>query len=364
MNVLVLEPAPRSLSYACYGAPPAEPTVTGRVDGFRGHDSSRAALAAVCDALGRSGAPPRPDLVAMRVVHGGEVFSEHLIATPEVLKRLAAQVPEAPLHLPIALALAEACADLFTGTPVALVFETAFFVGLPARERLYALDPEAAGGLRRYGFHGILHEAACAHVAGRRRPPDGAAPRILSVCLAPRPELAAVIGAQPVMVTGGATPLEGLPGETTCGEIDPALVTVLARRLRWSPEQIDAVLTRESGLAGLVGRPVTLPEVLQSDAADVAAARGVFRHRLLLAVGAGVAAMGDLDAVVFCGPYARVGETLVQWLQGLCTAPRTGPVPVDIFPDPRSRVIAEAALAALVADRAGPDFLAFPVKAW
>ena len=52
------------------------------------------------------------------------------------------------------------------------------------------------------------------------------------------------------------------------------------------------------------------------DAADVAAAREVFLHRLLLAVGAGVAAMGDLDAVVFCGPYARLGETLGQWLPG------------------------------------------------
>ena len=96
----------------------------------------------------------------------------------------------------------------------------------------------------------------------------------------------------------------------------------------------------------------------------MAAAREVFLHRLLLAVGAGVAAMGDLDAVVFCGPYARLGETLGQWLPGLCTRRRTGPTPVDIFPDARSRVIAEAALAALIAGRAPPDFLAFPANAW
>ena len=343
MNVLVLEPTARHMTYAWHSTPLTQPSVVGHVDNCRGPDGSRAALDAVCGTSERDRPRPTPDLVAVRVVHGGEVFPEHVIATAEALNRLASLGPEAPLHLPPVLSLAEACADRFGETPVVLVFETAFFVGLPARERSYALDPGAANGVRRYGFHGILHEAACTHVAGRRRT-NGAPLRVLSICLARRPELAAVIGTRPVMVTGGATPLEGLPGETSCGEIDPGLIAVLTRRLRWSPEQIDGVLGRECGFLGLLGRPATLPDVLESPSGDVAFVRDVFLHRLLLAAGAGVAAMGGLDAVVFCGPYARLGGTLGQWLLGLCGRWQAGPVSVDVFPQIRSQAIAEAAL--------------------
>jgi acetate kinase len=345
MNILVLEPTPRHLTYSWHNTPLGQPSAIGHVDNSRGPDGSRAALEAVCGAFERDRRRSTPGLIAVRVVHGGEVFPEHTIATPEALDRLASVLPEAPLHLPPVLSLVEACADRFEGVPIALVFQTAFFVGLPARERVYALEPGAAEGARRYGFHGILHEAACLQVA-RRRPRDGGPPRVLSICLARRPELAAVIGTRPVMVTGGATPLEGLPGETSCGEIDPGLIAVLARRLRWSPEQIDGALARESGLSGLLGRPATLPEVLESTSGDGLLAREVFLHRLLLSAGAGVAAMSGVDAVIFCGPYAHLGESLSPWLSDLCARWRTGPVSVEIFGLPLSQAVAEAALRA------------------
>lgn len=343
MNILVLEPTPRHLAYAWHTTPVAQPLAVGHIDNCRGPEGARAALDTVCGTFERDRRRSTPDLIAVRVVHGGEVFPEHVIATPEAVSRLASLVTEAPLHLPPAVSLAEACLERFRDTPTVLVFETAFFVGLPARERVYALDPDAAAGARRYGFHGVFHEAACAQVARRRRRADTPL-RVLSVCLAPRPELAAVIGRRPVMVTGGATPMEGLPGETSCGEIDPGLIAVLARKLRWSPEQIDGVLAHESGFLGLLGRPATLPDVLESTSRDGTLARDVFLHRLLLAAGAGVAAMGGVDAMVFCGPYARMGEALGRWLPGLCARWRGGPVSVDVAAQTRSQAVAEAAL--------------------
>ena len=199
-----------------------------------------------------------------------------------------------------------------------LVFETAFFTGLPSREYLYALDADLprVQGLRRYGFHGILHEAACRetvrrHHAERLR----GMPRILSICLEPRPELAAVCGLQPVMVTSGATPLEGLPGQTSCGELDPSIVIALATEHGWGAEQINTALTQESGFKGLTGADATLEQLYKADSASSRLAREIFQYRLLLACGAGMAAMGGLDAIVFSGRFVSLGQPLFAWLQ-------------------------------------------------
>ena len=101
-----------------------------------------------------------------------------------------------------------------------------------------------------------------------RRPVSWARPirAILSVCLEPRPELAACVGRRPVMVTGGNTPVEGLPGERSCGDLDPSVVLKLAHDTHWGPEEASRILTQESGLRGLAGRVVSLADVLQSRA--------------------------------------------------------------------------------------------------
>jgi acetate kinase len=249
--------------------------------------------------------------------------------------------------------------------PVVFFFETAFFADLPARERIYGLDADMtkALGLRRFGFHGIFHEAACREASRRPRAGNGgtdvcegergrrAPARILSICLEPRPELAAVIGSRPVMVTSGATPLEGLPGETTCGEIDPSIVLTLARKLHWGPEEVNAALTRDSGLTGLVGRPVTFAEAFTSSDGEVKSALEIFKYRLLLACGAGLAAMGGVDAVVFSGRYARLGATLAPWLADRLEFPgvtRKAPIRTVIFEEPLDRILADSAPAAVL----------------
>lgn len=218
------------------------------------------------------------------------------------------------MHTAAALRLVEALLRAPDVTAV-LFFETSFFTALPEREYAAGVDPDLAArmDLRRFGYHGIFHEAAVRSLARERRKSGRPARRTLSICLEPKPELTAVLGARPVMVTGGMTPLEGLPGETSCGDLDPSIILALAQELKWGPEQIDAALSRESGLSGLAGRRVTLPEVFGS-APELAEARQVFEHRLLLAAGAGAAALGGVDGVVFSGVYADLGSRLGPWL--------------------------------------------------
>jgi acetate kinase len=135
------------------------------------------------------------------------------------------------------------------------------------------------------------------------------------MCLESRPEVAAIKADCPVMVTSGATPLEGLPGDHISGEIDPAIVSLLEAEHDYGPEQINAMLTQHSGIRGLTGEKYGLRDVFLRSGEEEMKAREIFLHRLLLATGAGLAAMGGLDAVVFSGANAGLAVHLRPWLE-------------------------------------------------
>ena len=251
------------------------------------------------------------DAIAIKIAFGGSVFKKPVLATAEAISKLEKLVPDAPFHLPPALELIKRCSPVFRDVPIVLIFETAFFAHLPARESMYGIDVNIAEklGLRRFGFNGIYHEAACDMI--RRLPAKRKSPaRIISICLENQPEIAAVIGNHPVMVSSGATPLEGIPGQTSCGQLDPSLVLTLAEKKHWGPEQINNILTQESGILGLTGKKLSLEDVFKSESKKIALARQIITYRVLLACGAAMAAMGGLDAIIFSGKSAQLGKIL------------------------------------------------------
>ncbi len=128
---------------------------------------------------------------------GGTEFHGPVVVDADVLRRLETLTSAAPLHIPVLLELLQQCDTQFPDVPQVLVFDTAFFADLPAREYLYALDTDLARahGLRRFGYCGLLHAAAWQHAART------GATRILSLCLEPQMELAAIHGGRPVYVT-------------------------------------------------------------------------------------------------------------------------------------------------------------------
>jgi acetate kinase len=366
MNILVLRPGLRTLPYTVF-ADGRRAVRTGRLSDYRGEGGDPEAMAMALHtirvACGQVSA--MPGVIAIRTTFGGPDFSGPTIVTDDVLARLEAQVPNSPLLLPAVLMLARAAADVFPDVPVVLVFETGLFANLPAREYTYGLNAELAHdlGLRRYGYHGIYHRAACAEAA-RHRPhtgpaaPTSPAARVISICLEPRPEVAALVGCRPVMVTSGTTPLEGLPGETTCGELDPSIILILAEKMKWGPEQINAVLTRSSGIAGMVGEAATLEEVLHGARPNLRQTRRVLRYRILLACGAAVAAMGGVDAIVFSGRYASAGATL-----GPTLASRLARRSSDRKMPPVAWHIVRSTLDRLIADEALPAALGVGAEA-
>ena len=349
MNILVLLPGTDTLKYWSIDLDEKRESISGELEDYR---VPGAGMSLVAEALGKAQGSGSPDVVAIRVPFGGDSFSGPILLNEDVRRSLADLVPDAPLHLPGVIHVIEGCEQRFRETSIVLDFETGFFVDLPAGEASYGISAKLRDALRlrRYGYHGIFHERADAYVRSAETAAGMAGDRVLSICLEPQPELAAICRGRPLMVTGGATPLEGLPGETTCGEIDPSIVlTLAAGSLEWGNEQINVLLTKGSGLSALAERPTTVAEVLGSTARDLKLASELFRYRILIAAGAAKAVMSGIDAIVFSGRYADAGRRLGDWLAG-----RLGARAGRISPQaalPRWYVLQES-LPAIIAARA------------
>jgi len=365
MKVLVLDPGRHALDSAFFTSGQGGPV---HVAHDSGQGEAKTELKALMPLLhktlasARKVCPDAPEAIGIRVAFGGSEFTGPTLVDGRVTRSLKALGPQAPLHVPAVVTLLQGCREVLPDTPVVLVFETAFFTRLPAREYLYGLNRETSRSLslRRRGFHGIYHEAACEHMRYERRRSGQCPPaRILSICLDPHPEIAAVAAGRPLLTTGGATPLEGIPGHTTCGDLDPSIVLMLAQRKQWGPEQINAMLTRDSGLLGMTGKTATLAEVLGSTDDHMQLARQVIEYRILLACGAGIAAMGGLDGIVFSGRFAAAGAALGPLLASrLAFKGGLGErgVPWMCFPESLHRLIADQTAAVILKEHGGqPD---------
>src|SRR5436190_14747749 len=249
------------------------------------------------------------DVVGHRVVHGGEHFREPTRVTEEVRAQIGELSASAPLHNAAALEGVEAAeAALGPGVPQVAVFDTAFHASLAPAAYAYAGPYEwLDAGLRRFGFHGINHEYV-AHRAARLLDRELSDLRLITCHLASGCSLAAVRGGVSVDTTMGFTPMEGLPMATRSGSVDPGLLLHLLRSSGASPDALDDLLNRRSGLAGLAGCAGDLRDVLAARERGEPRARlafDVYVHRLRRGIGAMLPALGGLDAIVFTG---GVGE--------------------------------------------------------
>ena len=261
-------------------------------------------------------------VVAHRVVHGGEKFTEGTLITDEVLAQIEALNPLAPLHNPVNVAGIREMRRLFPAVPHVAVFDTAFHHTLPAYAHLYGLPYELyeKQRVRRYGFHGTSHNYVALRAAQflKRRPNEL---RLVSCHLGNGSSLCAVDHGRSVDTSMGFTPAEGLIMGTRCGDVDAGVLAFLERTEKKTASQSEEMLNKKSGLLGLSG--------ISSDMREVLKAADEGHHRALLALkaycyrvrkylGAYVAAMGGLDAIIFTAGIGQgSAEVRALALQGL-----------------------------------------------
>jgi acetate kinase len=260
--------------------------------------------------------------IGHRIVHGGELFHESALITPEVVKGIEDCIDLAPLHNPTNLKGIVAGYEVFgSQIPQVAVFDTAFHTSLPEHAYLYAIPYHLyrRHRIRRYGFHGTSHRYV-AHRYRKLRQLTREQTNIITVHLGNGCSAAAIRGGRSVDTSMGMTPLEGLVMGTRSGDLDPAIINVISTKEGLSLAQTEALLNTQSGLLGLSGLTNDMRDLQEELALHedhrVRVALDVFCYRVRKYIGAFLAAMGGADALVFTG---GIGENSPAIREQICS---------------------------------------------
>ncbi|WP_334170359.1 acetate/propionate family kinase [Sinomonas sp.] len=380
MLVLVINSGSSSLKYQLRDVAAGEVLAEGMVDriGFPEEGGElevpdhEAALDLVDAALHEALAGRRIDAVGHRVVHGGERFGDPVLIDNEITRSIERLNPLAPLHNPANVLGIRAIADKWPDVPQVAVFDTAYHRTIPERAWRYAVPDwlYTRHGIRRYGFHGTSHQ----YVAGRAAALLGIDPAAFDgvvLHLGNGASATAVQGGRSIDTSMGFTPLEGLVMGTRSGDVDPSILVFLGR-LGMTPDEIDDLLNRESGLKALGGSNDMRTLVESAERGDAKARRAldVASYRLAKYVGAYHVAVGGARAIVFTagiGENSSVFRGLVAErlgalgvvLDAAANAARSSEpravsaaesaIPVLVVPTDEERAIAEATAAVVTA---------------
>jgi acetate kinase len=248
------------------------------------------------------------DVVGHRIVHGGKEFEKATAITPAVKSAIARMAAFAPLHNRAELEGIDIIEKRLGAILQVAVFDTGFHSRLPESAAIYP-GPFGwlAQGIRRYGFHGINHQY-CAERTAQLLGKDLRSLKLVTCHLGNGCSLAAIRDGRSVDTTMGFTPLEGLMMGTRSGSIDPGILTYLMRKDHLTGEQLDDLLNTKSGLLGISGISGDMREIVaaMNDGHPRAKlAFEIFVHRLQTGIGAMIAALGGIDALVFT---AGIGE--------------------------------------------------------
>jgi acetate kinase len=256
--------------------------------------------------------------VGHRIVHGGPRYSQPQRVTREVIDELRRLIPFAPNHLPGAIACIEALIKHHPDLPHIACFDTAFHHDLPIVARILPIPRKyTAQGVRRYGFHGLSYTfliEELARVAGS----NAAKGNVIIAHLGNGASMAAVRNGKCIDTTMGFTPVAGLVMSTRTGDLDPGLMTYLAREHKLSPDDLQELTARKSGLLGISETSSDMRDLLAAEKTDTRAAEAVeiFCYQARKWIGAFAAALGGLDVLVFSG---GMGEHASEIRSRICS---------------------------------------------
>lgn len=260
--------------------------------------------------------PGEIEVVGHRVVHGGESFSATTRLTDEVKKEIKKLFPLAPLHNPANYMGIEVAEKIFTQAKQVAVFDTAFHQTMPEKAFRYAIPDNFYTdlGIRAYGFHGTSHKYVAEKAVSYLNKPDA---KLITIHLGNGCSMAAIQNGQCLDTSMGLGPLSGLIMGTRSGDIDPSVIFHLVNQLGYDPDQVNTLLNKRSGMLGLTGfsdmRDITKAIAAGDKKAELA--YELYTYRIKKYIGAYVAALNGLDALIFT---AGVGENDVNVRERVC----------------------------------------------
>jgi acetate kinase len=191
---------------------------------------------------------PAPAAIGHRIVHGGPKLRRHCLIDDEVMGRIEAAAPFAPLHAPAALAVIGFARRHFPGVPEAACFDTAFHAAMPEAARALPIPRELRDeGIERYGFHGLSCESILRQLGDP--PPE----RLVIAHLGNGASVTAVRSGHSVDTSMGLTPTGGVIMGTRTGDLDPGVLLYLMREKKFDAAALAELVDHRSGLRGISG---------------------------------------------------------------------------------------------------------------
>lgn len=250
--------------------------------------------------------------VGHRVLHGADKFSGSVVITDEVIETIVECCELGPLHNPHNLTGIRACKELMPNTPQVAVFDTGFHQTMPDYAYMYALPYKyyEKYKIRRYGFHGTSHRYVSLRAAEMLGRNDA---KIVTCHLGNGSSISAVDSGKCFDTTMGLTPLEGIMMGTRCGSIDPAIIPLIMKKEGLDADGVDKMMNKQSGILGIFEKTSdnrAIEEAARNGDERAKLVESMLCHQLTKYIGGFAAAMGGIDAIVFCG---GIGENNPQY---------------------------------------------------
>ena len=259
------------------------------------------------------------EAIGHRVVHGGEIFKESAVIDDKVIEQIDECSEFAPLHNPAAILGMEACKKVMPGKPMVAVFDTTFHQTMPKEKYVYPIPYEyyKKYGVRKYGAHGTSHMYVSQRLAEieNKNIEDL---KIVTCHLGQGSSICAVDGGKSIDTSMGPTPLGGIPMVTRSGDLDPSVLTYLMKKENISAAEMENILNKKSGVAGISGlapdfRVIELESYEDNERAKIAMES--FKYAVASYIAKYAVAMNGIDYIVFTG---GIGENQINIRKGIC----------------------------------------------
>jgi acetate kinase len=300
--------------------------------------------------------PGEIDAVGHRVVHGGESFAATTIISKKVKEKIQKLFPLAPLHNPANYLGIEVAEKIFTKAKQVAVFDTAFHQTLPPKAFAYAIPKSfyTDHHIRAYGFHGTSHKYVSGKAMEYLKKPEA---KLITIHLGNGCSMAAVKNGKSVDTSMGFSPLSGLVMGTRSGDIDPSIIFHMVNQMGYDPEQVNTLLNKRSGMLGLTGFSDMrdIGKAVKDGNRDAEIALEIYAYRVKKYIGAYVAVLNGLDAIVFT---AGVGENDVHTRQRVCNEMQF----LGIHPDEEKNKLPSSAIREINTDDSPVKILVIPTN--
>ena len=259
------------------------------------------------------------EAIGHRVVHGGEIFKESAVIDDKVIEQIDECSEFAPLHNPAAILGMEACKKVMPGKPMVAVFDTTFHQTMPKEKYVYPIPYEyyKKYGVRKYGAHGTSHMYVSQRLAEIKNK-NIEDLKIVTCHLGQGSSICAVDGGKSIDTSMGLTPLGGIPMVTRSGDLDPSVLTYLMKKENISAAEMENILNKKSGVAGISGlapdfRVIELESYEDNERAKIAMES--FKYAVASYIAKYAVAMNGIDYIVFTG---GIGENQINIRKGIC----------------------------------------------